>query len=417
MAIPETLKTPSENPRRNGRQVLLAIGLLYIGFGVMAALLQGGLPPILRARGLSLEQIGWTFALYLPIGLSFVWAPLVDRRPLPWLSPRIGWIVAAQGVAVAGLCAVAWLENAPLGLLFALGLVVAIAAATMDLALDALAVELTHADGKPLAASLKLAALALGALLGGGVLVAALDRLGWQTTFLLVAAFLLLSMGPVLGLVGQERAHSARQPPLPPQWFACLRQAPMRRYLAMLVVAAAVIFPLSALNRVMLVDLGVPMDRIAWLVGTLQPLGLLVVALLTTPLIRWLGHRGALLLMAAAGALCAGLLLVGQAQRAPEWAIAGTVGMSTVVGGLMVVYSALILRWSEGPQAATNYAVLFCGTRLSGIVASVLAGKLVALLAWPLFYSLGLLALLASTAWLLLHLRTSPLPTATPISL
>lgn len=91
--------------------------------------------------------------------------------------------------------------------------------------------------------------------------------------------------------------------------------------------------------------------------------------------------------------------------------------MSTVVGGLMVVYSALILRWSEGPQAATNYAVLFCGTRLSGIVASVLAGKLVALLSWPLFYSLGLLALLASTAWLLLHLRGSPLPAATQISM
>lgn len=417
MATPETMEAPEENPRHSGRPVLLAIGLLYIGFGVMAALLQGGLPPILRARGLSLEQIGWTFALYLPIGLSFLWAPLVDRRPLPWLSPRIGWIVAAQLVAVAGLCAVAWLESAPLGLLFALGLVVAIAAATMDLALDALAVELTHADGKPLAASLKLAALALGALLGGGVLVAALDQLGWQTTFLLVAVFLLLSMAPVLGLVGRERAHSARQPPLPPQWFACLRLAPMRRYLAMLVAAAAVIFPLSALNRVMLVDLGVPMERIAWLVGTLQPLGLLVVALLATPLIRLLGHRGALLLMAAAGALCLGLLLIGHTQRSQDWAIAGTVGMSTVVGGLMVVYSALILRWSEGPQAATNYAVLFCGTRLSGIVASVLAGKLVALLSWPLFYSLGLLALLASTAWLLLHLRGSPLPAATQISM
>lgn len=390
--------------------MLLAIGMLYIGFGVMVALLQGGLPPILRARGLSLEQIGWTFALYLPIGLSFLWAPLVDRMPIPWLSPRIGWIVAAQLVAVAGLCAVAYLETAPLGLLFGLGLLVAMAAATMDLALDALAVELTHADGKPLAASLKLAALALGALLGGGVLVAALDRLGWQSTFLLVAAFLLLSLGPVLGLVQRERAHSARQPKSPPQWFACLRQAPMRHYLAMLVVAAAVIFPLSALNRVMLVDLGVPMEHIAWLVGTLQPVGLLVVALVTTPLIRQLGHRGALLLMAAAGALCLGLLLLGHQQRMQALAIAGTVGMSTVVGGLMVVYSALILRWSEGPQAATSYAVLFCGTRLSGIVASMLAGKLVALLSWPWFYSLGLLALLASTAWLLLHLRRSPLP-------
>lgn len=392
------------------RRVLLAIGLLYVGFGVMAGLLQGGLPPILRARGMSMETIAWTFALYLPIGLSFLWAPLVDRLRLPWLSPRIAWIVLAQAVAVLALIAIALLSDAPLGLLFSVGLVVAVAAATMDLALDALAVELTPAHSKPLAASMKLAALALGGMLGGGVLVAALAQWGWQTTFWLVAAFMLLSLLPILGLVGYERTHAVQQAVqqrMPTQWFACLRQSQMRQYLLVLVVAAGVIFPLSALNRVMLVDIGVPMERIAWLAGTLQPLALLAIAVLTTPLIRWLGHKGALWALSAAGALCVLGLMLGHAQRAQALALVATVGMAAVVGGLMVVYSALILRWSEGPQAATNYAVLFCGTRLAGMVTSVLAGKLVALLAWQTFYGLGLVALLLSSAWLLWILRRS----------
>lgn len=390
----------------SSRRVMLAMGVLYVGFGVLAALLQGGLPPVLRARGLSVAQIGWTFALYLPIGLSFLWAPLVDRVRLPFLSPRISWIVLAQLAAVAGLIAVAMLEHAPMVLLFGLGLLVAVAAATMDLALDALAVELTNAQRKPMAASLKLAALALGSMIGGGVFVAVLGRMGWQFTFLCVAALMLLSLVPVLGLVKQEGHHSASSQSQEKHWFACLRQAHMRRYLLLLVVCAGVIFPLSALNRVMLVDIQVPMEHIAWLAGSLQPIGLMAIALLATPLIRSLGHRAALALLTLAGVLCTGLLIAGYLQSWQTVAIVGTVGMSTVVGGLMVVYSALILRWSEGPQAATNYAVLFCGTRLSGIVMSVLAGKLVATMSWPVFYGAGMAALILSSLWMLKRLQS-----------
>lgn len=390
----------------SSRRVMLAMGVLYVGFGVLAALLQGGLPPVLRARGLSVAQIGWTFALYLPIGLSFLWAPLVDRVRLPFLSPRISWIVLAQLAAVAGLIAVAMLEHAPMVLLFGLGLLVAVAAATMDLALDALAVELTNAQRKPMAASLKLAALALGSMIGGGVFVAVLGRMGWQFTFLCVAALMLLSLVPVLGLVKQEGHHSEGSQSQEKHWFACLRQAHMRRYLLLLVVCAGVIFPLSALNRVMLVDIQVPMEHIAWLVGSLQPIGLMAIALLATPLIRSLGHRAALALLTLAGVLCTGLLIAGYLQSWQTVAIVGTVGMSTVVGGLMVVYSALILRWSEGPQAATNYAVLFCGTRLSGIVMSVLAGKLVATMSWPVFYGAGMAALILSSLWMLKRLQS-----------
>ena len=176
--------------------------------------------------------------------------------------------------------------------------------------------------------------------------------------------------------------------------------------MAMLVAAASTIFPLSALNRVMLVDLGVPLDRIAWIVGTLQPLGLLSVSLVTAPLISRLGHRRALLLLAATGLLCVAMLAGAHHFRVPNPAIAGTVGMSTVVGGLMVIYAALMLSWAEGEQAATRYAVLFCGTRLAGIVATVLAGKLVAVVDWQAFYALGMVALLGSTAWLLHALRS-----------
>lgn len=394
--------TPTVPPWR----VFLGIGALYLGFGVIVALLQGGLPPILRARGLSMDQITWTFALYLPLGLSFAWAPLVDRLRLPFLSPRIGWIVAAQAVVVAALVAVALLEHAALPLLFALGLAAGLAVATMDLALDALAVEMTGEHLKPLAASLKLAALALGSMLGGGVFVGLLARIGWAPTFALVAALMVAALVPVFGLVRADHAAGLQRTAAGPRLYEALGQARMRRRLCLLAAVAGVIFPLSALNRVMLVDVGVPLERIAWLVGTAQPLGMLAASAAAGPLIRRLGNGGAFAAFAALGMASLGLLWWGARAGAPGPAIAGAIGMATAVGGLMVVCAALMLVWSAGTQAATSYAVLFCGTRLAGIVATVAAGKLAAQIDWQTFYAAGAAALAAATLLFLAGLRT-----------
>jgi len=383
-------------------RVFAGIGALYLGFGVVVALLQGGLPPILRARGMPVEQMAWVFALYLPVGLSFLWAPLVDRLRWPFLSPRIGWIVAAQAVAMAALAAVALLEHAALPLLFVLGLVVALAVATMDLALDALAVEMTGEQAKPLAAALKLAALSLGALIGGGVFVGLLARIGWAPTFALVALLLALALVPVFGLVGADRAAGTRRPAAGgARLYEALRRGAMRRRLGLLVLVAGAIFPLSALNRVMLVDLGVPLERIAWLVGTAQPVGMLLASAVSGPLIRRLGNAGAFVAFAALGLACLALLWWGVHAQAQAPAIAGAIGMAAVVGGLMVVCAALTLRWSVGAQAATSYAVLFCGARLAGIVATMGASRLAALIDWPTFYAAGAAALAAVTALLL----------------
>ncbi len=397
--------------RAGRRRILLAVGCLYMAFGLMTALLQGGLPPILRARGMTMEGIALTFALYLPIGLSFLWAPMVDRWAWPFLSRRIGWIVAAQAVAVAGLLVVAGMEAAALDALFAVGLVVALAVATMDLALDALVVETTGPEMKPLAAALKLAALSSGAMIGGGVFVGLLTHIGWAATFGLVAALMAVAVVPVLGLGAEDRAaagKSRQEPGDTPgsvRVFRIARRPDMLARLAVLVLIAAVIFPLSALNRVMLVDLGVSLERIGWLVGTVQPMGLLAVSLASAPLIRRLGSRGAFAAFSALCLICLGLMGAGYRLDIPDMAIVGAIGTAGGVGGMFVVLAALMLVWAEGDEVATTYAVLFSGSRLAGIVATVLAGGLVAGLDWVTFYALGAVALVGVTLLLLVGLR------------
>lgn len=399
-----------ESPAR--LQVLISIGLLYTSFGVMAALLQGGLPPVLRARGIPIETVTLTYALYIPFGLAFLWAPVVDRLRLPFLGPRISWIVAAQAVTVVGLVAVSMSETLPLPVLFGMGLFVATSAATMDLALDALAVEMTGEEIKPLAAALKLAALAIGSMIGGGVFVAMLAQLGWTITFGAVALFAALTALPILSLVKTDRRIGQFRGVLGRRLFWILREPVMLCRLAVLMFLSAMIFPVSSLSRIMLVDLGVTLERIAWLVGTVQPLGLLAVSLLSGMLLRRFGSGVGIVVFVVLCLLCIGSMGAGYAFGRESFAIAGAIGMATGVGGIMVVMSALILSWAEGEDAATNYAVMFSGSRFIGIVVTACTGWLVAVIGWVAFFGISALGLLVAGTLLFITLRSSGAATA-----
>ena len=126
-------RTPTVAPAHGVARVLTVVAILYVAIGSVLGFVQGGLAPILRAQGVTLASLQWVYALYLPFGVAFLWAPWLDARRLHWLGHRTGWIVAAQLVAVAAMLCIAARPGAPVAWLFALGLVATTAVATMDL--------------------------------------------------------------------------------------------------------------------------------------------------------------------------------------------------------------------------------------------------------------------------------------------
>ncbi len=92
--------------RRRHGMILFGLNALYVGFGMTMGVVNGGLPTVMRAQGIDISTAGWIYLLYLPFGLTFLWAPLIDRLRLPFLSRRIGWIVTMQAIAVLGLVVV-----------------------------------------------------------------------------------------------------------------------------------------------------------------------------------------------------------------------------------------------------------------------------------------------------------------------
>ncbi|SHI11497.1 AmpG family muropeptide MFS transporter [Ferrimonas marina] len=122
--------------------------LLALGFssGLPLALVFGTLSFWLREAGIERATIGFISWVALAYSFKFLWAPLVDRLPIPGLTARMGrrrsWLLLSQLVLAAGLATMAQMDpQLQLSTLVGLALVVAFASATQDIAVDAFRIE------------------------------------------------------------------------------------------------------------------------------------------------------------------------------------------------------------------------------------------------------------------------------------
>ena len=181
--------------------------LLGIVSGFPWVLIGSSLNLWLKEDGLSRSAIGWAGLIFGVYAFNFLWAPLIDRVRLPWLTDRIGqrrsWIVALQAVIL--VCLVLWSTvepSADLGLVVAIGLAIAVASATQDIAIDALRIEQIGRDeGESMAAGAAVAVVGwwTGYKLGGVVALEAaqyFEQAGvehyWQATFLVLGILVVL---------------------------------------------------------------------------------------------------------------------------------------------------------------------------------------------------------------------------------
>src|SRR4051812_26558558 len=139
------------------------------------------LPLYLRAHGTSRTAIGFLGALALPWMFKALWAPLVDRFGWARLGRRKSWIVPLQlllaAVAMAGAEAADRDELVPL---LAVVLVMNLCAATQDIAVDGLAVDILERRELGFGNIMQVAGYKVGMLVSGGVLLALSDRIHWS---------------------------------------------------------------------------------------------------------------------------------------------------------------------------------------------------------------------------------------------
>lgn len=183
----------------------------------------------LQESGLSRSAIGFFGAIASVYALNWLWAPFIDRVPLPFLSRRLGqrrsWILlclVTMALLVLGMAAsdpsVSLLQIS----LFALG--IAISSATLDISVDAYRITLftrEEMDRKmPFAAAMSTAGWwagygfiggALAIALGGETIGMSWDRVYLVLAVMLLALALLLPLTPRPLSEGEEAATAAAE--------------------------------------------------------------------------------------------------------------------------------------------------------------------------------------------------------------
>ena len=192
-----------------------SLRMLALGFaaGLPLLLVLGTLSFRLREAGIDRSTIGYFSWVGLAYGFKWVWAPLVDRVPLPgltrWLGRRRAWLLLAQAGVMAGLIGLAAADpRVSLGPMVGWALAVAFASATQDIALDAFRIESAPVDEQPaLAASYQTGYRLAMNWAGAGVLWVAAraqglavgyDQAAWQLAYAVMAASMLLGVLTVL---------------------------------------------------------------------------------------------------------------------------------------------------------------------------------------------------------------------------
>ena len=161
----------------------------------------------LKEDGLSRSTVGWAGLIFAVYAFNYLWAPLIDRIQIPYLTKKLGhrrgWIVSMQIIILLAL--VSWSLINPsqnLTLIITFGLIIAIASATQDITVDALRIEqINENENKSMAAGAAMVVVGWwsGYKLGGLVALFTaqyFENKGiinyWQLTFLVMGIIIIL---------------------------------------------------------------------------------------------------------------------------------------------------------------------------------------------------------------------------------
>ena len=186
---------------------MLKILLLGAISGFPWVLIGSSLSLWLKEDGLSRSTVGWAGLIFAVYAFNYLWAPLVDRIQIPFLTKKIGhrrgWIVLMQSLILLSLFLWSMInptEN--LALVITVGLLIAVASATQDITVDALRIEqIGENEGGAMAAGAAIAVVGWwsGYKLGGVLSLFSaefLENAGfenyWQLTFLILGILIIL---------------------------------------------------------------------------------------------------------------------------------------------------------------------------------------------------------------------------------
>jgi len=341
---------------------MLAILFLGAASGFPNQITESALQAWLKDAGVSLTTIGVMSYVALPYLLKFLWAPLIDRYPLPWLGRRRGWILAMQ-VALALTIGLFALQNPAVALtpISACAVAIVFFSATQDIAFDAYRTDVSAPSERGLAAAATNLGYRTAAWLASACALVVADHFGWRPAFLILAVVMLLFCGATMLA---PTTHNTYQP-------RSLREsvvAPLKELLgtpnAVTLIAVVLLFKIgdafaNKLFTPFMMDVGFSKTEIALIVKGLFTASSLAGSVLGGVLMVRLGLLRSMLafgvLQAVSNLLYCALAVAG--RNYPIMAAAVVIEhVAGAMGGIALV--ALIMALCDVRYSAFQYALL-----------------------------------------------------------
>lgn len=172
-----------------GNRKLLIIMALGAASGFPNQITESALQAWLKDAGRSNTSIGLLTYVAIPYLLKPLWAPFLDRFPLPLLGRRRGWLLAIQLFLAISIASLAIQDPAlSLSAVAITALVIVFFSASQDIVIDAYRTDVSLPEERGLAAAANNLGYRACAWLAFAAALIVADRFGWSAAFLVLAA-------------------------------------------------------------------------------------------------------------------------------------------------------------------------------------------------------------------------------------
>lgn len=362
----------------------LFLALLMISRWVVYGFTGVALIAILRRSGVELTQISLLGGAGFLFMFKFLWAPLVDRIRIFGLPTYKGWYLLSQSICAISLLALLWLHpKDDFYAVFACLVAASLAASFRDIAQDGLSVKILSEEERPAANGYMSAGFMLGMVLGGGVMLATYDTIGWTGAIWTLVVSTALPIPFALTFRESEYAtngqiHSGKPNSMLFALIAFFRYKGNMQWagLIMLMTLAGITGP--SLLVLILVDNGWSLTRVGVVTNIIGPLIAAVLSLAAGYVFARTTRRVALVCMIAAGAFFSFAKVPIVTNSYPEMLTIGVIVLAVVVASLTNLAQKIVVidKATSSPDFGTNFTIQGALNQTAGTLASVLAPAL-----------------------------------------
>jgi PAT family beta-lactamase induction signal transducer AmpG len=197
---------------------LITIFVMGFASGLPLALSSATLSFWLAEVGVALSAIGLFALVGTPYNFKFIWAPFIDRIPVPLLTRLLGrrrsWMLVIQIGLMVSIVALGFSEPEKTPVLTAVcALAVAFFSASQDIVIDAYRIEILDRKEQGAGAAMTQAGYRLGAICAGAGALFLANQIDWSFVYAVMAALVMVGMVAAIMAPDPDKRRSEAKDP------------------------------------------------------------------------------------------------------------------------------------------------------------------------------------------------------------